>query len=84
MTGYICERFTEELDRLIKETTGHTDGLNIADVLLRAAVRELKACATDDSRSEGIREMVEAARDEVVRATYPLLMTSDAPDQPPL
>src|SRR6516164_3508235 len=77
---YICERFTEELDRLIGQVRGRTDGVNIADVLLHTPVRELKFCAghVDDFRSEGIREMIEAARDEVVMATYPLPV-SDPP-----
>jgi hypothetical protein len=81
----VAEQFGEELNQLMEKFKGHTDGVNIADELLRATVRQLKLCAghKDDSRSAGIREMIEQARNEVVMATYPLPITSDAPEQPP-
>jgi hypothetical protein len=76
--GILCDRFRQELDDLIKQVTGHTDGLNIADILLRAAVRELKACAgsKDDSRDEAVREMIQKAEHDVVMETYPTPQTS--------
>jgi hypothetical protein len=82
---YVAEQFEEKLNRLIGEFKGHTDGVNIADVLLRAAVRELKFCAgnVDDGRSQGIREMIEQARHEVFMATYPLRQSPVSPVDPP-
>jgi hypothetical protein len=43
MTGAICDRFEEAVAKLVEETRGHIDGLNIAHILQRAATKALKS-----------------------------------------
>jgi hypothetical protein len=72
--AFYAGKFEAELNSLIEQSKGNTDGLNIAGVLLRAAVRVLKVCAGHkaDSRSEAVREMIQQASHDVLMACDPL------------
>ena len=70
MTSAMCERFAEELEKLVKQTRG-IDGLSVAELLQRAATKQMKECYGGDNnndRDNALFEILDKARQELVDA----------------
>jgi hypothetical protein len=68
MAGIMCDRFEDAVAKLVEEADRHLDGLNIADILQRAATKQLKAChgGNGDDRDQACFEILDRANRELV------------------
>ena len=70
MTGAMCDRFAEELEKLVKQTSG-IDGLSVAQILQEAATKQMKECYggdDDHDRDKALFELLDEARQELLDA----------------
>jgi hypothetical protein len=66
MTSVLTDMFTEEVDKLVERAPA-VDGLNLADVLQRAATAMMKQCmGVDDGRDQACFELLDEARRELI------------------
>ena len=72
MQGVMCDRFAEELDKLVKEATkAGIHGLSIAEILQQAATGAMKECYGGDDSNDGdnaLFEILDKARQELLDA----------------
>ena len=70
--GVMCDRFTEELDKLVKEASkAGIHGLSIAEILQQATTKQMKECYggdDDHDYDKALFEFLDKARQELVDA----------------